>query len=157
MGSSVAKGAVALSSEAGVKEFLSVAESHGIRELDTARVYAGGQSEKMLGSVDASKTFTIATKAPAFSPGSLASVNIIKNCDLSLDALRVRQIDMYYLHGPDKATPLAEQCLAIGQLYKEGKFQRFGVSNISDQEVQDIYNICKQEGYPLPEVYQGLS
>lgn len=50
---------------------------------------------------------------------------------------------------------MEEQCRAIGKLYSEGKFKRFGVSNISDAEVQTVYNICKREGYPLPSVYQG--
>jgi aflatoxin B1 aldehyde reductase len=40
-------------------------------------------------------------------------------------------------------------------LYTEGKFERFGVSNISDAEVQTIYDICKRESYPVPSVYQG--
>ena len=31
----------------------------------------------------------------------------------------------------------------------------FGVSNISDAEVQQIHDICKKEGYVLPSVYQG--
>lgn len=60
-----------------------------------------------------------------------------------------------YLHGPDRQTPLEEQCRAIGKLYSEEKFERFGVSNISPTEVQSIYDICKQNGYPLPSVYQG--
>lgn len=59
------------------------------------------------------------------------------------------------MHGPDHSTPLEEQCRAIGKLHAEGKFERFGVSNISDAEVQSIYDICKREGYPLPTVYQG--
>lgn len=60
-----------------------------------------------------------------------------------------------YLHGPDRTTPLEEQCRAIGKLYSEGNFERSGISNISPAEVQSIYDICKREGCPLPSVYQG--
>jgi aflatoxin B1 aldehyde reductase len=155
MGSSVAGGARSLATPSGVSDFLSVVRAHGVRELDTARVYTGGQSEETLGAVDAGESFAISTKAPAFAPGSLSESKIMKNCNHSLAALRQHKVDIYYLHGPDRQTPLEEQCRAIGQLYKEDKFERFGLSNISDQEVQTIYDICKREGYPLPKVYQG--
>lgn len=155
MGSSVGKGAAALSTSSAVSEFLSNIKAQGVHELDTARVYVNGQSEELLGSVSAAKTFAISTKAPAFSPGSLAPEKIESNCAASLKALATDKVDIYYLHGPDRQTPLEEQCCAIGKLYKEGKFTRFGVSNISDQEVSKIYEICQREGYPLPKVYQG--
>ena len=155
MGSSVAKGAALLSTPAGVAEFLSIVSAHNVKEIDTARVYAGGKSEEMLGAVNASASFAISTKAPAFMPHSLSKPNILANCAKSLTALKQDKVDIYYLHGPDRDTPLEEQCAAIGKLYQDGRFDRFGVSNISDAEVQTIYDICKHEGYPLPSVYQG--
>lgn len=121
----------------------------------TARVYNGGKSEELLGAVEAHKTYTIATKAPAFSSGSLRYDAIVDNCNKSLQALKQDKIDLYYLHGPDRATPLEEQCRAIGQLHKEGKIERFGVSNISDEEVQNIHDYCREMGFVLPTVYQG--
>ena len=155
MGSSVAGGSSSMAEAEQVRDFLSVVKAHGIQELDTARVYAGGKSEELLGAVDASKDFAVSTKAPAFSPGSLAAENIISNCDKSLKALKQDKVDIYYLHGPDRQTPLEEQCRAIGALYGQGKFAKFGVSNISPAEVQTIHDICRREGYPPPSVYQG--
>jgi len=155
MGSSVAGGSSQLSTTQGVTSYLSTISSHRIHELDTARVYASGKSEELLGAVSASNTFAISTKAPAFAPQSLTAANIISNCNKSLQALNQPQVDIYYLHGPDRATPLEEQCRAIAQLYTEGKFRRFGVSNISADEVQRIHDICTRESYPLPAVYQG--
>ncbi|KAI9739479.1 MAG: hypothetical protein M1818_005167 [Claussenomyces sp. TS43310] len=155
MGSSVAGGSKSLATPDQVQEYLGCVKRHSIRELDTARVYAGGQSEELLGAVNAHSHFAVSTKAPAFAPHSLSENNIISNCKKSLAALKQDKIDIYYLHGPDRSTPLEDQCRAIGKLYSEGKFERFGVSNISDAEVQSIYDICKREGYPLPSVYQG--
>ena len=138
-----------------MSSFLSVCKRHNIREIDTARVYAGGRSESVAGDAGICKQFAISTKAPAFAPKSLSYENIVRNCKLSLDALQTDKVDIYYLHGPDRSTPLEEQCRAMGELYVQGKFERFGVSNISDDEVQQIYDICKREGYCLPKVYQG--
>ena len=164
MGSSVAKGAPLLSNPDGVRSFLKVCSDHSVTELDTARVYNSGKSEEMLGAVDACRSFRVSTKAPAFAPGSLSYEKITRNGDLSLKALNTAasgpgeaegKVDIYYLHGPDKQTPLEEQCRAIGKLYEEGKFERFGVSNLSDEAVQAVYDICSKEGYCLPKVYQG--
>lgn len=38
-------------------------------------------------------------------------------------------IDMWYLHGPDRTTPYEVTLKAVNDLYKEGKFKRFGISN----------------------------
>ncbi|KAK5045900.1 hypothetical protein LTR84_008686 [Exophiala bonariae] len=156
MGSSVAKGSSSLSTPIQVTSFLNTVSKHGfVHELDTARVYNGGRSEELLGETDAHKRFAISTKAPAFAAGSLAEQNIIANCRKSLAALKQDKVDIYYLHGPDRTVALEEQCRAIDGLYREGRFERFGVSNISDAEVQSIHDICVREGYVLPSVYQG--
>lgn len=155
MGSSPSGGSTSLSTPTQVSSFLSVLKTHNIREIDTARAYNSGKSEELLGEVEASKDFAISTKAPAFSPGSLTKDKIIENCKKSLEALRVDKVDIYYLHGPDRSTPLREQCAAINQLHQEGKFIRFGVSNLRDAEVREIYDICSREGWVLPSVYQG--
>ena len=155
MGSSVAKGAGSLQTTEGIKSFLSVCKRHDVKELDTARVYAGGRSEEMAGSVGACKDFAVSTKAPAFAPKSLSYEKIVDNCEKSLKALQTEKVDIYYLHGPDRLTSLEDQCRAMGDLYKKRCFERWGVSNISDKEVKEIHEICQKEGYPLPKVYQG--
>ncbi|RDW73497.1 hypothetical protein BP6252_07404 [Coleophoma cylindrospora] len=155
MGSSVASGSAQMAEVSQVSSFLEVVKAHKVHELDTARVYNDGRSEELLGLSNAQQDFAISTKAPAFAPGSLAYDKIMENCGKSMKALKQEKVDIYYLHGPDRTTPLAEQCRAIGELYKLGRFERFGVSNIKDAEVQEIYDICKREGYCMPKVYQG--
>jgi aflatoxin B1 aldehyde reductase len=39
------------------------------------------------------------------------------------------QLEMWYLHGPDRKTPYEVTLKAVNDLYKEGKFKRFGISN----------------------------
>ena len=144
-----------MSSPEQLRNFLSVVKKHNVEELDTARVYASGQSEELLGQVHASQDFKVSTKAPGFSPGSLAKHKILSNCALSLRALQTDKIDIYYFHGPDKQTPLEDQCDAIAQLHAEGKFARFGICNLSPTDVRTIHTYCSTKGYVLPSVYQG--
>lgn len=155
MGSSVSSGSTLLSTPAQLTSFLTVLKSHNIHELDTARVYANGRSEELLAQTTANADFLISTKAPGFTPQSLSHANILLNSAKSHAALNQAKVDIYYIHGPDSATPLSEQCHAFGELYNAGRFARFGVCNLSAAAVQEIHNICVREGYPLPSVYQG--
>jgi aflatoxin B1 aldehyde reductase len=159
MGSSVSKGSSSVATPSQVSSFLSVCKKHKVHELDTARVYNEGKSEELLGSVPERHEFAIATKAPGFSPGSLSYDNIIDNCNKSVQALKLgdvgSKIDIYYFHGPDNKTPIEDSCKAIDVLYKEGKFSRFGISNLSDEVVTKIYEYCKEQKIILPSVYQG--
>ena len=155
MGSSVANGSKRMATPEQVHDVLTVVKRHKIKELDTARVYNGGKSEELLGECSAGKDFAISTKVPAFSPGSLSAKNIEEKCNTSLKALKQEKIDIYYFHGPDRQTTYEESCHAVDKLYREGKFERFGVSNLHVDEVEKIHEICKREGYVLPSVYQG--
>jgi aflatoxin B1 aldehyde reductase len=156
MGSSVASGSARLSGHDQLRTLLSTLKNRNIRELDTARVYNAGKSEEDLGTIpEAQHDFAIATKAPGFSPGSLAFQKVIDNCNASLKALKQQKLDLYYFHGPDRKTPLEESLRAIDQLYHEGKFARFGVSNYHVTEVEEILNLCAKHGFVRPSVYQG--
>ena len=145
-----------MSSHEQLRPFLTMAKQHGVRELDTARVYNAGKSEEDVGGLpDLKKDFAIATKAPGFAPGSLSYQNVIAACNASLAAFKEKNIDLYYFHVADKQTPLEESCRAINDLYKEGKFDRFGVSNHSAEAIEEIHSICTKNGWILPSVYQG--
>lgn len=156
MGSSVASGSARLSGHEQLRVLLSALKNRNIRELDTARVYNAGKSEEDLGGIpEAQHDFAIATKAPGFSPGSLAYQKVIDNCNASLAALKQQKLDLYYFHGPDRKTPLEESLRAIDQLYREGKFARFAVSNYHATEVEEILQLCTKHGFVRPSVYQG--
>lgn len=158
MGGSVVGGAAKLSTADQLRALLTMLAKHKVKELDTARVYNKGRSEELLGEVNVEidrQGFEIATKAPGFSPGSLSYDAVISNCNASLAALRQSQIDLYYFHGPDRKTPLEESCKAINDLYDQGKFRRFGVSNFRAAEVEEIVGICKKHNWIVPSVYQG--
>lgn len=74
----------------------------------------------------------------------------------SLEALKSKKIDMFYLHGPDRSVPFEETLGAVNELYKEGYFERFGISNYMSYEVAKICEICDKNGWIKPTVYQGI-
>jgi len=146
---------------------LDVFQSHGHTEIDTARIYGGGTSEEYLGKIDwkerglklETKLYPIAPSAQAFNLGfsiSHSPEDLRKFLDISLQALKADQIEVWYLHAPDRTTPYEVTMKGVNDLYKEGKFKRFGLSNHASWEVAEIVGICKANGYVLPTVYQGI-
>jgi aflatoxin B1 aldehyde reductase len=140
------------------QEFLSTFRGYGYTHLDTARFYSPGApntSEPLIGQTDFTSWAVIDSKAMCFIPGAHKAENIAKSIDATLEALKVSQVDIYYLHVPDRETPIEETCRAMNEAYEAGKFKRFGISNYRADEVDGICNICEKNGWVKPTVYQG--
>ncbi|ETI27047.1 hypothetical protein G647_10146 [Cladophialophora carrionii CBS 160.54] len=142
------------------RSFVNLFRSRGYYDIDTARAYPvgrGGTCEKLLGEDELrlSKWANVSTKVSSFMPGSHRAKNIAMSIDRSLDALNTDTVDIMYLHAPDRATPFKETCEAMNKAYLEGKFERFGLSNYSVEEVEEIVRICEENGWVKPSVYQG--
>jgi aflatoxin B1 aldehyde reductase len=128
--------------------------SHNIKNLDSARLYPG--SEVAIGQLEKRKQFTIDTKlVGGFAPGAVTKEGVIKDCQDSLDRVKIDQFDILYIHAPDTSIPFEETLDGINEVYKKGIFRRFGLSNFSAEQVQEVYDICKKNNYMLPKMYQG--
>lgn len=127
--------------------------SHGYDTIDTSRMY--GDSESRLGAIGASENFIIDTKVMSMQPGIHSKDNILKEIDASLEALKVKQLNLEYLHVPDRDTPFEEPCEAMDIAHKAGKIKSWGLSNYTAEEVQQICDICEKNGWVKPSVYQG--
>lgn len=141
-----------------VRKILDYFYDRGYDSLDTARGYsahAPGTSEPLLGAVEAGKRFNIDTKIFPHVDHPHTKDKIEKNINESLDALKVPQVDVVYLHRPDRTTPFEETCEAMDRAYREGKFRRFGLSNHTAEEVERVVQICEERGFVKPRVYQG--
>lgn len=121
----------------------------GITLLDTAAAYApdarttadaAGHNERLIRRVLAARSADgprplVSTKGGHFRDGDAFPVDaspaaLRRHCDLSLQALGVEQIDLYFLHWPDPAVPIQDSVGALDDLRREGKIARIGVSNI---------------------------
>ncbi|KAH7303642.1 aflatoxin B1 aldehyde reductase member 2 [Stachybotrys elegans] len=141
-----------------VNTLLDAFAARGYRQIDTARNYspnAPGSSEPRLGAVGAGDRFIIDTKVKSREPGSHTKDKILQEIDMSLEALQVKQINIEYLHQPDRATDFMEACVAMDQAHRQGKIKHWGISNYAAEEVEKIVLICKSQGLVQPSVYQG--
>ena len=134
----------------------------GAGELDTAFMYGGGETEKILGTILAERGWegiTLATKAhPSAAQGtpSLRPEEVERQLGSSLQRLRSEAVDLFYLHSPDNDTPLELTLEACARLHAAGRFRRLGLSNYAAWQVADAHHLCRRHGWPLPEVYQGM-
>lgn len=131
----------------------------GYTELDTAYVYNKGQSEEFIGEA-LNKTgrdkFTVATKVNPRITGKLDSEAVFMQFNESLRRLQMNGVDTLYLHFPDKDTPVESALEACAKLHHEGKIKELGLSNFPAWLVVDVYHKCKQNGWLVPTVYEGL-
>ncbi|KAF9347425.1 hypothetical protein BGX26_001079 [Mortierella sp. AD094] len=102
------------------------------------------------------ESFNIATKVWPIIPKAYSSGKIQATFGQSLEALKAKKVDIFYLHAPDYTTPFEETLKAVDEMYREGLFERFGLSNFAAWQVALIHQHCKQNGYILPTVYQGV-
>ncbi len=117
----------------------------GINIIDTAPVYGFGHSEEIVGRALAEggrrqKTI-IATKVAldwkdgkAFRNASKARIE--KEIEDSLRRLQTDVIDIYQVHWPDDATPIAETAETLGKLFNAGKIRAIGVSNFNVAQME---------------------
>ncbi len=131
----------------------------GHQELDTAFVYNKGQTEVLLGELQQRGELAgtlLASKANPSAPGGLSAASVEKQLTTSLERLAMSSVDLYYLHMPDLDVPIRDSLRAIAGLHRQGKFQRFGLSNYAAWQVAEIVEICRAEGWIEPTVYQGM-
>lgn len=143
-----------------VNSLLDAFHERGYHLLDTARFYAPGapeSSEQRLGAVEAGKRFKIDSKAmwnPA-SPGWHTKEKILESVQASLDALKQPQVNVYYLHMPERSTPFEDAHEGLTEAHRAGKIKEFGISNHTPEEVEQFVSRARAKGFVKPTVYQG--
>ncbi len=138
------------------------AREAGVNFIDTADVYAGGQSEEIVGrAVRAERDrWVIATKvgfaSDAAIPGrpDLSRKNVLRAASMSLRRLGTDYIDLYYLHRDDPTTPLDETLRALADLIRQGKVRYFGLSNFPAWRLAEAVRLCDQLGVDRPAATQ---
>jgi aflatoxin B1 aldehyde reductase len=131
-----------------VKTVLDLFRKHGHSELDTAATYPinnFGASEKALGQQDLSWA-TLSTKVSAMKDRANSTENVRQGLKTSQKQLNGKEIDVYYFHMPDAVTPMEEQAAAMDEAYRGGGFKRFGISNFSPKNIEELMEIVERKG-----------
>lgn len=135
----------------------------GVTAIDTANGYAGGASETLLGDLLKARRdqVLLATKAGIPHPDADGAAPLsrdgVRRClEASLRRLQTSRVDLFYLHQPDRSTPLEETVGVVGELLAEGKITAWGVSNYAAWQIVELRRIADRAGIARPVVAQQL-
>ncbi len=138
------------------------AVERGVRLFDTANMYTDGESERLVGRAIAARRdqILLATKVGygrvAGKSEGLSRAAITTAIEASLGRLAADYVDVYYLHGPDAATPIEETIDAVAEQIAKGRVRHLGVSNFASWQILEIDRLCDERGLLRPQISQVI-
>lgn len=134
--------------EAATHRVVHAALDAGINFFDTADIYGATRSEEFLGRALAGKRdqALIATKfgmAVDEQRKGARPEYVRQACEDSLKRLGTDYIDLYQLHQPDPAVPIADTLGAMNDLVQAGKVKEIGCSNFSAEQLDEAARATK--------------
>jgi len=140
--------------EGTIAEAFEAAIAAGVTLFDTAEVYGGGESERIIGRLLAASDvarddLVLATKFMP-SPWKLNVKAALRSAaQASLERLGVERIDLYQIHGPVSLRSHGALAEALAVAVDEGLVSAVGVSNYSVKEMEAIHAALATHGVPL--------
>jgi voltage-dependent potassium channel beta subunit len=145
-------------------EMMAAAFDAGINFFDNAEVYAGGQSEVVMGAalrqlgwprlnyVVSTKFFWGLDRAgdAVNRKDTLNRKYLMQAMDGSLKRFGLDFIDLIYCHRPDPLTPVEETVRAMNDLIVQGKALYWGTSEWSAADISAAWHIAERHGWHKP-------
>lgn len=118
-------------------EALQAGVSMGIRMIDTAEIYGGGNSEQLIGqAIRDFKRDELFLVSKVY-PGNATRKKIEKRINHTLKFLKTDYLDLYLMHWRGSAD-LEEMVFCMENLVKSGKIRCWGVSNFDLQDMKEL-------------------
>jgi voltage-dependent potassium channel beta subunit len=146
-------------------ELMRYAFDQGITFFDNAEVYAGGESEAIMGR--ALKTlgwrrssYVISTKffwGLYDRPNEKDTLNrkyLMQAVDGSLARLHLDHVDLIYCHRPDPETSMEEVVRAMSDIISQGKAHYWGTSEWSAEQIVEAWKITDRRNLHRPQMEQ---
>jgi aryl-alcohol dehydrogenase-like predicted oxidoreductase len=128
--------------------------------IDTANLYAGGDSEEILGRIfkESGKRdrIVLATKFTfGFNPddpnaSGNGRKNIVASLEASLRRLQTDYVDLYWMHAWDMRTPAEEVMATLDTLVRQGKIRYIGLSDAPAWYVARAQTVAEWRGWTPP-------
>ncbi len=118
----------------------------GITFFDTAEAYGNGDSEDFIGRALGHRRTRVRIATKFGLSGRADRHRIERALDASLRRLRTDYVDLYQIHRPDPATPIAETLDAMDRLVRAGKVRWIGCSNFSAGQLAEAGLAAERQG-----------
>ncbi len=158
-------GSIADVDQAGADRIVERSLAAGVNFIDTADVYSGGASEKLLGQalknvgvprkdvVVATKVYGVVGDKPNDRGASRG--HIMDSIQMSLDRLQTDYVDLYQIHATDAITPIDETLRAFDDLVSRGLVRYVGVSNWQAWRIAKALGVSERRGFARFETVQA--
>lgn len=149
--------------EATSQKIIASARALGVNSIDTADVYNGGESERVVGRAlkQDRDWWVLATKLANPTGEGPNGVGISRKwinqaVEASLKRLDTPHLDILYLHKEVPGAPLGEAVRAIADLIRQGKIRYFGLSNFRGWRIAEVCRLADEMGIDRPVASQPL-
>jgi diketogulonate reductase-like aldo/keto reductase len=129
--------------------------SLGMTLIDTAEMYGGGRSEKLIGRVIAGQRDRVFLVSKV-SPNHVAGDGIARACDASLARLGTDHLDLYLLHWPTRDADLSSIVAGFESLRGAGRIHAWGVSNFQVSDMEDLFRVSRGDRCATNQVLYNL-
>lgn len=126
----------------------------GINFVDTADVYAAGESEEIVGKALQGRRDDVVLATKFFHPmgpdanhGGNSRRWIVRAVEDSLRRLGTDHLDLYQVHRPDPATDLDETLSALSDLVRSGKVRAIGTSTFPAEQLVEAQWTAERRGH----------
>ncbi len=148
------------------KEQFQAAAEAGVNFFDNAEVYAGGQSEEIMGEAIRElgwkrHEYVISTKFFWGINGEMPNMQntlnrkyLMQAIDGSLERLGHDFVDLIFCHRPDPHTPIEETVYAMSDIIESGKALYWGTSEWSADEIRAAWEIADRRNLRKPVMEQ---
>ena len=117
----------------------------GMTLIDTAEMYGGGRSERLVGEAikgtERGRLFIVSKVLP----NNAGRRGIFRSCEESLKRLGTDYLDLYLLHWRGRV-PLAETVECMEKLERDGLIRGWGVSNFDTDDMDELRRVKGGDG-----------
>jgi voltage-dependent potassium channel beta subunit len=147
-------------------ECMGAAYEAGVNFFDNAEVYAGGESEKVMGEALRElgwprHSYLVSTKffwgIHRDTVNQFFTLNrkyLLEAIDNSLERLGLDYVDLVFCHRPDPETPIEETVWAMSDMVSSGKALYWGTSEWSADEIRAAWEVAERHHLRKPVVEQ---
>lgn len=123
-------------------ETMHTAMDRGVTLFDTARAYAEGESERLLGQAIKGRRDEVVIASKPMGP-TLAKEELLKECEQSLRDLGIETIDLYQIHWPRHQIAWEETAEAMLRMKESGKIRHIGVCNFGTEDLGEWVKLAE--------------
>ena len=147
------------------RESLAAAYDGGMNFFDNAEVYAGGQSESIMGDAIAQlgwprNSYLISSKyywgieGGVNTRSTLNRKYLLQAVEGSLRRMHLDFLDLIFCHRPDAGTPIEETVYAMHDIIERGRALYWGTSEWSAEAVREAWDIAERHHLHKPAMEQ---